>query len=77
VRDIKEIFEFIDDIKEIPDNINSFIPIYPDAGIGTGDIKFPKKYKMPVECTDREIITNIKNFARPQSPNKRRKLTHL
>jgi hypothetical protein len=75
VRNTGEIFEFIDDIKKIPDNINSFIPIYLDISIGIGNIEFSKKYKISAERADREIITNIKNSARPQSPSKRRKLT--
>ena len=74
MRNTGEIFEFIDDIKKIPDNINSFIPIYSDIDIEIGDIKFSEKYKMPAERADRKIIMNIKNFARSQSFNKRRKL---
>jgi hypothetical protein len=77
VRNTGEIFEFINDIKEISDNINFFISIYSDIDIEIGNIKFCKKYKMSAERADREIITNIKNSARPQSPNKRRKLTRL
>jgi hypothetical protein len=77
VRDTGEIFEFINDIKEISNNINFFIPIYSDAGAGAEDIKFSEKYKIFAERADREIITNIKNFTRPQSSSKRRKLTHL
>jgi hypothetical protein len=71
-----EIFEFIDDIKKISDNINPFIPIYFGADIGIGNIEFSEKYKISTERTDREIITDIKNSARPQSSNKRRKLIH-
>jgi hypothetical protein len=74
VRDTGEIFEFINDIKEISNNINFFIPIYSGAGAGIGDIEFFEKYKMLAERADRKIITNIKNFAYPQSSNKRRKL---
>jgi hypothetical protein len=61
---MEEIFEFIDDIKEIPDNINSFIPIYFNAGAGIGDIKFSEKYKKLAERAGREIITGMKNSAR-------------
>jgi hypothetical protein len=68
------VFEFINDIKKILNNINPFIPIYSDADIGIRDIEFPEKYKVFVERAGREIIINIKNSARPQSPSKRRKL---
>jgi hypothetical protein len=74
VRNIGKIFEFVNDIKKISDNINFFIPIYSDADIGIGNIKFFEKYKMPAERADRKVIINIKNSARPQSPNKRKKL---
>jgi hypothetical protein len=65
VRDTEEIFEFINDIKEISDNINSFTSIYSNVGIKIRNIKFSKKYKISAERADREIITNIKNSARP------------
>jgi hypothetical protein len=65
VRNTEEIFEFVNDIKNISENINSFISIYPDTDTGIGNIKFFKKYKIFVERADREIITNIKNFACP------------
>jgi hypothetical protein len=65
VRDTGEVFEFINDIKKISNNINSFIPIYSDAGAGIRDIKFFEKYKISAKYADREIVTNIKNFARP------------
>jgi hypothetical protein len=65
VRDIEEIFEFVDDIKKISNNINFFTPIYPDAGIKVEDIEFLKKYEISVKRIDRKIITDIKNFARP------------
>jgi hypothetical protein len=74
VRNTGKIFKFINNIKEVSDNINFFIQIFSDAGIGIGNIKFLKKYKIPAERADREIITGIKNSARPQSSNKRRKL---
>jgi hypothetical protein len=77
VRNIREIFEFVDDIKEIPNNINPFISIYPDVGTGTENIEFFEKYKISAEYADRKIITDIKNSARSQSFNKRRKLTRL
>jgi hypothetical protein len=77
VRDIGEIFEFINDIKEISNNINLFISIYFDAGAEIGNIEFFKKFKMSVERTGREIIIDMKNSARPQSPSKRRKLIRL
>jgi hypothetical protein len=75
VRNTGEIFEFIDDIKEVSDNINPFTSIYSDTG--TGDIEFPEEYEMPAERAGREAVTGMKNSARPQSPNKRRKLTRL
>jgi hypothetical protein len=68
------VFEFINDIKKILNNINPFIQIYSDADIGIRDIEFSEKYKVFVERAGREIIINIKNSARPQSPSKRRKL---
>jgi hypothetical protein len=74
VRNTGKVFEFIDDIKKIPDNINPFIPIYPDAGTGTENIEFSEKYEMPVERAGRKVVTDIKNSARPQSSSKRRKL---
>jgi hypothetical protein len=77
VRDTGEIFEFVDDIKKVSDNINFFISIYPDADAEAGDIKFSKKYKISAERADREIITDIKNSARSQFSNKRRKLIRL
>jgi hypothetical protein len=65
VRNTGKIFEFINDIKKISDNINFFIPIYSDADAGIGNIEFFKKYKMLTERADRKIIMNIKNSARP------------
>jgi hypothetical protein len=65
VRNTGKIFEFINDIKEISNNINFFIPIYPNADIEIGDIKFSKKYKISAERTDRKTIMDIKNSARP------------
>jgi hypothetical protein len=64
VRNTGKIFEFVNDIKEISNNINSFTPIYPNAGAEVRDIKFSKKYKMLTERADREIVTNMKNSAR-------------
>jgi hypothetical protein len=77
VRDTGKIFEFINDIKKISDNINSFTPIYPDAGAGIGDIEFSKIYKISIERIDRKAVTDIKNSARSQSSSKRRKLIRL
>jgi hypothetical protein len=77
VRNTGEIFEFVNDIKEISNNINSFIPIYPDADIRAGDIEIFKKYEMLTERADREIITDMKNSTRSQPPNKRKKLIRL
>jgi hypothetical protein len=75
MRNTGKIFEFVNDIKEKFKNINSYISIYPDTDIESGNIKFLMKYKIPVERTGREIITDIKNSTRPQSFSKRRKLT--
>jgi hypothetical protein len=75
MRNTGEIFELINNIKKISENINFYISIYSNIGIKIGDIKFLKKYKMFAERADREIITDMKNFACPQSSNKRRKLT--
>jgi hypothetical protein len=77
LRNIKEILELINNIKKILKNINFYIPIYSDADIGIENIKFSEKYEMPAERTDRKIIIDIKNFARPQFPSKRRKLIRL
>jgi hypothetical protein len=77
VRNTRKIFEFINNIKKISDNINSFTPIYPDTGTEIRNIEFPKKYEMPVERADRKTVMNIKNSVHPQSPSKRRKLIHL
>jgi hypothetical protein len=65
VRNTGKIFEFVNDIKEISDNINFFISIYSNAGTGIGNIEFSEKYKMSAERADRKIMTDIKNFARP------------
>jgi hypothetical protein len=65
VRNTGEIFEFINDIKKIPDNINFFTPIYSGIDTEIEDIIFSVKYKMPAERAGREIITDIKNSARP------------
>jgi hypothetical protein len=77
VRSIGEIFEFINDIKKVSDNINFFISIYFGVGAGAGDVKFFKKYKIPAERAGRKIVTGIKNFAYPQFFSKRRKLIRL
>jgi hypothetical protein len=65
VRDTGKIFEFVDDIKEISNNINFFIPIYSDIDVEIENIEFPEKYKMPIERADRKIVTDMKNSARP------------
>jgi hypothetical protein len=65
VRNTGEIFEFINDIKEIFNNINSFIPICLNADTRAKNIKFSEKYKMSIERADRKIMTDIKNSARP------------
>jgi hypothetical protein len=77
VRNTGKMFESINDIKIFFENINFYIPIYPNAGIGIGDIKFSEKYKIPTERAGRKIMINMKNSARPQSPSKRRKLIRL
>jgi hypothetical protein len=65
VRDIRKIFEFINDIKEISNNINFFIPIYLNADTRIENIKFSEKYKISAKRANRKIIIDIKNFARP------------
>jgi hypothetical protein len=70
-------FEFVNDIKKNSENINSFISLYFNTDTGISDIKFSEKYKISVERADRKIVTDIKFFARPQFPNKRRKLIRL
>jgi hypothetical protein len=65
VRNTGEIFEFVNNIKEISDNINSFTPIYLNADTEIGNIKFSEKYKIFTERANRKIITDIKNSARP------------
>jgi hypothetical protein len=77
VRNTGEIFEFINDIKKFFNNINSFIPIYFNIDIRIRDIEFSEKYKISAERTNQEIITTMKNSARSQSSNKRRKLIRL
>jgi hypothetical protein len=77
VRNTGKIFEFVDDIKKISNNINSFISIYSDTDIRIGNIEFSEKYKIFIERAGREIVTNMKNSARPQSSNKRKKLIRL
>jgi hypothetical protein len=70
-------FKLIDDIKEISENINSYISIYPGAGTGIGNVEFSEKYEVSVERAGREAVINMKNSARPQSSSKRRKLIRL
>jgi hypothetical protein len=65
VRNTGEIFEFVNDVKEIFNNINSFTSIYSDAGAGAGDIKFSEKYEIFAERTDRKIVTDMKNSVYP------------
>jgi hypothetical protein len=77
VRGTGEVFELIDNIKEILENINFYIPIYFDVGTGAGNVKFLKKYEMPSERTGRKIMTGMKNSVYPQSFSKRRKLIRL
>jgi hypothetical protein len=77
VRNTGKIFEFIDDVKKVSDNIDFFISIYFNADIEIGNIDFFEKYEMPAERTDWEIIIGMKNSARPQFSSKRRKLIRL
>jgi hypothetical protein len=77
VRDTEEIFELIEYIKEVSENINSYTPIYSDVDIGIGNIEFSEKCKISAERADRKIIMNLKNSGRPQFSSKRRKLMHL
>jgi hypothetical protein len=75
VRGTGEIFELINNIKKVSENINSYISIYSDADIKIGNIKFSEKYEVPAERAGRKIMTDIKNSVRPQFLSKRRKLT--
>jgi hypothetical protein len=77
MRNTGEIFKLIENIKEISENINFYISIYLNADIGIGDIEFSEKYEMPAERAGREIVTDMKNSARPQIFSKRRKLIRL
>jgi hypothetical protein len=77
VRNTGKMFEFVDDIKNFSDNINFFISIYFDADIGIGDIEFFEKYEIFIERAGRKTMMGKKNFARPQSLSKRRKLIRL
>jgi hypothetical protein len=74
VRNTGKLFKLIENIKKISENINFYIPIYFGADTVIGNIEFSEKYEMPAERAGREIITDIKISARPQSFNKRRKL---
>jgi hypothetical protein len=65
VRNTEKIFEFVDNIKEISENINSYIPIYSGIDIKIRNIKFSEEYKISAERADRKIIIDMKNFARP------------
>jgi hypothetical protein len=65
VRSTGKVFKLINDIKEISENINSYISIYFGAGVGIGDIEFYEKYKMSAERAGWKIVTDMKNFARP------------
>jgi hypothetical protein len=67
-------FELIENIKKISENINSYISIYPGADTGIGDIKFSEEYEISVERAGRETVTKINNFIRPYFLSKRRKL---
>jgi hypothetical protein len=71
MRNIGKIFESINNIKKISENINFYIPIYLNTDTEAGNIEFP------VERAGRKIMTDIKNSARPQSFSKRRKLIRL
>jgi hypothetical protein len=58
-------FELINNIKKISENINFYVSIYLGAGAGIRNIEFFKKYKISTERANRKIITGIKNSARP------------
>jgi hypothetical protein len=60
-----EIFKSIENINEIPKNVNSFTPIYPDAGIEIENNEFPEKYEVSAERAGRKLKTDIKNSFRP------------
>jgi hypothetical protein len=65
VRNTGKIFELIENIKKVSDNINSYISIYFDADTGIEDIKFLEKYKISIERAGREAVTDMKNSAYP------------
>jgi hypothetical protein len=65
VRGTGEVFELIENVKKISKNVNLYIPVYSGAGVEIEDIKFSKKYEVPAERTDRKIMINMKNSARP------------
>jgi hypothetical protein len=75
MRDTREIFKLIENIKEISKNVNLYVPIYPDVSIEVGNVEFSEKYKVSFERADREVVKNIKTSVRPYHFNKRRKLT--
>jgi hypothetical protein len=64
VRDTGKISEFINNIKKIPNNINSFTPIYSDTDTEIGTINFSEIYKILTERAGRKTVTDIKNSAR-------------
>jgi hypothetical protein len=63
MRGTEKMFELVDNIKKILEDINFYISIYPGAGVEAGDIKFLKEYKMSAERAGRKIMTNMKNSA--------------
>jgi hypothetical protein len=65
VRDTGEMFELVEHVKEISENINFYISIYFDIDARIGNIEFSKEYKIFAERAGREIIIGIKSFSRP------------
>jgi hypothetical protein len=64
VRNTGEIFELIENIKEISENINFYIPIYFGVDAEIRDVEFSEKYEVPAEYAGREVVTDMKNSAR-------------
>jgi hypothetical protein len=60
VRDTGEIYKLVE-------NFIFYIPIYFSVDIKIKDVEFFEKYKIFAERTGREIVTSMKNSARPYS----------
>jgi hypothetical protein len=65
VRGTGKIFELIENIKKVSENVNFYISIYSGFDIGIRDIEFFEKYKVSAERAGRKIMTDMKKFSRP------------